>query len=206
MTDLPTVTIIAYDNTDNPERTLKVIQYCRRFFNFADSILVCRRFPHGANDETIYTVHETGYEAAQQFESVTIGDYVITDHALYVSHDGCILNPDKWTNDWLEYDFVGAPWPIEIVYAGCRVGNTAFCLQSRKFMDLCSKCAPIYRNNLASDVFVCQFMRPVFEVGHGIKYAPIDVAAAFSWEINIPEFPDGRPDAFGGHKKNFRMT
>jgi hypothetical protein len=206
MTDLPTVTIIAYDNTDHPERTLKVIQYCRRFFNFADSILVCRVYLKETGGVKMYPVEETGYAAAQQFESVCIGNYVLTDHCLYVSHDGCILNPDKWTNDWLDYDFVGAPWPNEVVFGGYRVGNTAFCLQSRKFMDLCSLCDPIYRNNIASDVFACQFMRPVFEVGHGVKYAPIDVAAAFSWEINIPEYPAGRPDAFGGHKKPFVMT
>jgi hypothetical protein len=33
----------------------------------------------------------------------------------------------------------------------------------------------------------------------GVRYAPVETAADFSWEWNIPEFPNGRPDAFGFH-------
>lgn len=204
--ELPTVTIIAYDNTEDPTRTLQAMHHCQEFFKFAGSILVCGVAPHGLTEnDRIHLVQESGYAAAQQFEAVEIGNFVETDHAFYVSHDGYIRNPDAWNPLWLTYDFIGSPWPPDIVnHPKYRVGNNGFCLQSRKFMDACSESAFLYSNTIPSDVFICQHMRPLFEQTRQMRYAPIEVAADFGWELNIPEFPNGRPDAFGfhgGHEK-----
>jgi hypothetical protein len=57
-------------------------------------------------------------------------------------------------------------------------------------MDACLLTQDVYRNHVPSDVFACQIMKPFFE-GMGIKYAPINVAADFAWELNIPEYPNG---------------
>ena len=51
---------------------------------------------------------------------------------------------------------------------------------------------------LGGDTFTSQHQRPFLE-SVGIKFAPVEVAADFSWESSIEEYPRGRPDAFGFH-------
>src|SRR3990167_11294478 len=38
--------------------------------------------------------------------------YVLTSHALLIHADGYVINPDLWNPDWLQYDYIGAPWPL----------------------------------------------------------------------------------------------
>lgn len=42
-----------------------------------------------------------------------LDSYIETPHVLVVQYDGFILNPDAWTDEFLEYDYVGAPWWYE---------------------------------------------------------------------------------------------
>jgi len=213
MKSLPNVTLISYDNTDDPSRTMKALKHCASLILFAD-VIMC-----GAGEAT-------GYKGAMEWEVFGLNRYVETEFSLCVHHDGFIINPDKWNDDWLQYDFIGAPWPGmpdrrhpgKSDYPG-RVGNTGFCLRSKEFMQhtaalkdlfLSSYGVDQYGQTLGGDTFISQHQRPFLE-SVGMKYAPVEVAADFSWESNIEEFPNGRPDAFGFHsfnlenKKAFRL-
>lgn len=201
---LPTVTLIAYDNTDEPERTLKVMKHCQKHFAFIDSALVCRVVPDHANGSVrLIKTRAEGYQAGQNFEACEMIDHVASDHALFVSHDGFIINPDMWRDEWLDLDFIGAPWPPYVCMDNhrYRVGNTGFCLRSRAFMEISATYRNYFNEGDVSDVWACRSMRRRFE-GQGMRYATVEQAAAFSWEIDIPEYPDGRPDAFGFHNLN----
>jgi hypothetical protein len=198
---LPNVTLFAYDNTINPQKTVKAINRCHEFFDFAETVMICTRYPQN-NVQPIrferVSTNTSGYRGAQVFEAHGIAQHVKTDFCLYVSHDGYVINPEAWTDEWFNYDFIGAPWPPEFCSNGDRVGNSGFCLQSKRFLDMCAAHRTYYPVGTNSDAWQCQTMRKKFE-GLGIKYAPLDIAAAFSWEITVPEFPNGRPDAFGFH-------
>ncbi len=39
-----------------------------------------------------------------------INSYVATPFALVIQYDGFILNPDAWRDEFLDYDYIGAPW------------------------------------------------------------------------------------------------
>ena len=210
MKELPNITLIAYDNSARPEKTLSALQYCASLIKFAEVVFVCQRQPsNGVNGETIRFVPDTGYEAAMDFEVNKVGAHINTPFALFIHHDGYILNADAWNDDWLKYDFIGAPWPLNgnEDHPGCadfpnsRVGNTGFCLKSKKFMSYCQHLGGSFKPSMHGDVFCCQVIRPQLEQ-LGVRFAPINVAAAFAWENNIEEYPKGRPDAFGFH--NFR--
>lgn len=54
-----------------------------------------------------------------------------SDHFLIIHRDGYILRPEKWTDDFLRCDYVGAPWP----HHGGMVGNGGFCLRSRRLAE-----------------------------------------------------------------------
>jgi len=221
MKSLPNVTLISYDNTNDPSRTLKALQYCASLIQFACVIIVCRTYPRALGEVTMHRVDENGYADAMKWEVSGIKHDVYTDFALCIQHDGYILNPDKWNDDWLNYDFIGAPWPREAHpnHPGksnypYRVGNTGFCLKSKRFIQETaglqkdfiekqkSEGSSINWRGLGGDTFYCQYQREALE-RKGMKYAPIEVAADFAWEDNIEEFPNGRPDAFGFHNFDF---
>ena len=193
------ITLVGYDNKD-ANRTAKVLSRQRELFPFEDAILVSRQFPTNGNGKdfsTIITKRE-GYSSAMLFE-LEIGQYVHTEYSLFVSHDGFILNPEMWQDSWLEYDFIGAPWPVEwmgtLVRGRNRVGNTGFCLRSRKFMDACFASIPLY-NGQSGDVFCCQVMYEAF-LDMGIKFAPPEIAAQFASENRCRETVE-KPFGFHG--------
>lgn len=219
MKSLPNVTLISYDNSSHPERTLIALRHCMSLMKFADVVMVTRNMPMGANGEHYVMTKNNGYSFAMIFEIFDIAYYVNTDFALCIHHDGFIINPDAWRDEWLNYDFIGAPWPKnphprhpgKSDYPEFRVGNTGFCLKSKRFIDETYKLAGKFNvamdkknaSGLGGDTFVSQIIRPELEAS-GMKYAPVEVAADFSWEDDIEEFPNGRPDAFGFH--NFGLS
>jgi len=217
MKSLPNVTLISYDNSADPTRTLKALQHCASLIAFADVILCCAVNPSNKGDVFATPVESTGYRGAMEWEVFGLNEYVDTDFALCIHHDGYIINPDMWRNYWLDYDFIGAPWPKNPhpAHPGkadspYRVGNTGICLKSKAFMRETAALRDMFRKSygtdqhgqtLGGDTFTSQHQRPFLE-GLGLKYAPIEVAADFSWESTIEEYPRGRPDAFGFHSFN----
>ena len=75
-----------------------------------------------------------------------LGDYIETDYALLVHPDGGIAEADMWNDKWLEYDFIGSPFPLpsdDFSYRDIngnmqRVGNSVS-LRSKKLLQLPKK-------------------------------------------------------------------
>lgn len=180
MKTLKDVTLIATDGA-NPERTARVMRHCERMFGFAASVLI----------DT-----PKNYQDAMRCEIEELARHVHTSHALFISHDGWIINPQLWNDDWLQYDMIGAPWPAAWGTKH-RVGNTGFCLRSKRFLEATAAAIPLWAGQ-NGDVFTCQVLnRPLTELG--MKYAPVEVAAKFSWEHYIEEGDCGPACSFGFH-------
>lgn len=101
-----------------------------------------------------------------------------TTHVLIIQYDGYVLNWKAWNPEWLQYDYIGAPW---MWYKdGKQVGNGGFSLRSKRLMEIVSKmdipnCHP-------EDDVICRQYREVLEKEHNIKFAPLEVAERFSIE------------------------
>lgn len=123
-------------------------------------------------------------------------DYVQTDFAMLIHADGYVINPSLWNPDWLNYDYIGAPWPLpqddysyktpngELV----RVGNSVS-LRSKKILDLPRQLGlpwKSYYGNTNEDGFLTVHNRDILRA-HGINFAPLDVAKHFSKEHEIDE-------------------
>ncbi len=131
--------------------------------------------------------------------------YIGTDYSLLIHADGYVRNPDCFDWSWLDYDYVGAPWPLptdDFSYrdrSGVlqRVGNSVS-LRSKRLMDLANdkglewKAFHGYTNE---DGFICVNYRHVYEEA-GMKFAPLEVAKYFSKEHEIPENKDIKTFAF----------
>lgn len=123
-------------------------------------------------------------------------NYVQTPFAFLFHADGYPINPDCWRDEWLLYDYIGAPWPLprdNFSYLDDqgrlqRVGNSVS-LRSKKLLD-----APTslnlpwksYYGYTNEDGFLCCHNRSILE-SHGIRYAPLEEAVRFSKEHSIPE-------------------
>lgn len=117
--------------------------------------------------------------------------YISTDYLLMFQNDGYIRNPDAWEDEFLNYDYIGAPWPWP-AYISHPVGNGGFSLRSKRLCQLLGEDQSVPAA-APEDVLICVHLRKALE-GKGIRFAPIDVAARFS-----TEWHSGYTDQFGFH-------
>lgn len=122
--------------------------------------------------------------------------YVDTDYAFLFHGDGYVINPHLWNPDWLNYDYIGAPWPLptdDYSYRTpdrqiIRVGNSVS-LRSKRILTAPTDLGLLWRSyygNTHEDGFLCVHNREILE-RHSIRFAPLEVAAHFSKEHEIPE-------------------
>lgn len=137
-----------------------------------------------------------------------IPKFINTDYYLMIQPDGFIVNPNKWDDAFLEYDYIGAPWPrcLHFSQIGYTVGNGGFTLRSKKLIEA-TKDLIYDENPLMEYGLNCTYVPEDFFYGvryrlllqsRGIKFAPIDLAAKFSIEYNAGETWRVE-DAFGCH-------
>lgn len=99
--------------------------------------------------------------------------YINTDFVLHIQHDGFIIHPELWEDEFLNYDNIGA-----ISCCG-TMGNGGFCIISRRMLEATAKSPFI--DYYPEDVFRCIAHRTYFE-SQGLTYAPMEIAARFSQE------------------------
>ena len=119
---------------------------------------------------------------------------VETDFVLLIQYDGFIINPDSWTDEFLKYDYIGAPWLVADwlidrfeVPANLKgqmiVGNGGFCIRSKKFLEVSNKLYKLGKIPKAQpeDIAMCVWHKDEFE-NEEIKFAPAEIANKFSTE------------------------
>jgi hypothetical protein len=123
--------------------------------------------------------------------------YVETSHCLLIHENGFVVNPQVWNPDWLQYDFIGSPWPYpqdDISYRDeegniVRVGNSVS-IRSKKLLDLAAtrEWKPYYGYYNEDGFITCHNRRWLEK--QGCKFAPLEVAKWFGRELEIPENQD----------------
>lgn len=123
-------------------------------------------------------------------------DYVQTPFAFLFHADGYPIHPEVWDPKWLEYDFIGAPWPLprdnysylDDLGRLQRVGNSVS-LRSKRLLEAPRTLGLPWRSYYGytnEDGFLCCHNRSVLEA-YGIRYAPVTEAAKFSREHWVEE-------------------
>ena len=210
MLNLTNVTLSAIDCV-HPGRTLAVLEYCMRLVDFGSVVLLtdtARWAPQYFEPQLprLKVIHHTektrqDYEHSVHREPVK---FLTTDYLLHVEWDSGLLNCEAWTDEFLKYDYIGAPWPRQEFVgwpksdASNSVGNGGFTLKSKKWCEVIAELslqAGNHPSTMISDVWACRTMRPELE-RRGIKFATENVAARFSCENRIYS------GQFGFHGKN----
>lgn len=156
-----------------------------------------------------------GIDDYSQFVLYELYKFVESDYCLVVQGDGYVIDGSAWSETFLEFDYIGAPWPvksdayIDPFGKNQRVGNGGFSLRSRKLLQVPNhvkipwnvNTGSFYRHmnagSLAEDGNICVHNRHIFEAA-GCKFAPLEVAVQFSKELPIPEYNGAK--TFGFHR------
>jgi hypothetical protein len=136
----------------------------------------------------------------------------VEEHNLIIHSDGFAVNKDAWTDEFLEYDYIGAAWQDG------NVGNGGFCLRSRKLYDALLNMNIGYSTQdyieyindtrmyvghdekfIPEDNVICKIHRQTLETNYNIKFAPLELANRFSVEHYPTEW---KSKSLGFHGKH----
>lgn len=178
---LPDVTLCAVTSI-NHALTVRAMRECLKHCSFADVVLVSG----GALDPSLDAPFRV--EVIPAFEGVDYAPIVCRDLTKYTSSafnllvqfDSYILDAGAWTDRFLDYDYIGAKWPWQP--AERRVGNSGFCLRSKKLLDIMAHYPLPPTGQYVDDTFICHTIRTELEQKHDIKIAPDAIADQFSYE------------------------
>ena len=196
MRNLDNIEIVSV-NCVNPEESVKALLYSTRDITFKAVKLIAHYKPDNlpTNIEFIQIPKQT-HSSMNAFHIYELPKYIEADYMLSIHDDGFITNPHLWREEFLDYDYIGAPWPNEAPWSQInRVGNGGFVLKSKKFLNL-EQTLPY--TNANNDVLVTNTYYDYFKQ-NGCKYAPVEVAMKFSLEGQISECEYNLDNVFGFH-------
>lgn len=180
--NLADVTLVAVTSVALPA-TVQAIRASMAQARFAEVLLLSDKVPKEADDEiSRRPIREL--RSRHDYSSFMLRElaaHIRTSHALCIQWDGYVLDGAAWEQTFLDYDYIGAPWPH--FDDGRSVGNGGFSLRSRRLLDACAA-LPLDGDEL-EDVVICRLCRPQLEA-EGIRFAPEETARRFSYERLAP--------------------
>jgi hypothetical protein len=193
MISLPSVTLACIDCIDT-RRAESAIENCKNGIDFGEIKLLTSletSSPHVIKIDPVLNWFE--YSAFILFR---LNEFITTDHVLICQYDGYILNPSLWDNDFLKYDYIGAPVKWHDIH---RVGNGGFSLRSKKLLEYLAKYPKIYPL-IIEDYSICVERRAELE-HNGFVFAPMDIAKKFSCDVGFKDCPEEHDiyNTFGFH-------
>ena len=198
MLDLRNITLININGVD-PDIGVKALKYSSENITFGKMVLVSHIKPDNITDDIEFIESEKfDRKSIEMFYFKELNNIIDTEFMLSIQPDGFVIHAENWTDKFLEYDYIGAPWPALPWNRKNRVGNGGFVLISKKFLrHLPTLAIPPQRNNdgIVTNVYYQYF------INNGCKYAPLELAARFSLEHPIPEVPYDLSKCFGYHGK-----
>ncbi len=204
---LPKVTLVAMTSV-NVYETVKAMKYSMRSIEFGDAVFVSDKKPWYLPKDIRFskTGRLDGIDAFNYKMVYELKDHINTEFCLVVHADGFVIHPELWRDEFLDYDYIGAPWPLptnDYAYRDSkgeisRVGNSVS-IRSKRLLDYPSehqlKWEKGYDDFYNEDIFLCCIHKNEMEE-HGLKWAPLDVAVKFGREHMIPENAGVEPFSF----------
>lgn len=166
---LPNVTLFGIDSHDKDGIT-RAASISQRDIDFgAVKVITDDLFTKGGNSE----VRRMDYS---KFMLKELTKHFDTSHVLTIHADGYVVNWKAWSDEFLQYDYIGGVWDW---YKDNQVGNGGLSLRSKKLCDILSEYELEHYH--PEDHHICRTYRKALEQ-LGIKFAPVEVAKRFSRE------------------------
>ena len=145
MKKLPTITLLGIDCV-NVERLRKALDISCERIEFG-AVKLLTSLP--TNDMRKISIDHIGsIEEYSKFCIKNLIEYVDTDYVLVIQYDGFVLNANAWLDDFFNYDYCGAVWPVgpwfgddfpKELFGTEVVGNGGFSLRSKELLETCSR-------------------------------------------------------------------
>lgn len=197
------LTIVCIDTRrDEAPRVLRTLEHCSRLLPSKEVIFFTNEYINSSNIKVVSNIQGMNNNRMYDFFILSqLVNYITTSHYLIVQTDGYILNSEAWSDIFLSYDYIGAPWrhhpyhewpPHTNVSPANSVGNGGFSLRSRKlgsmvrdiFCKLSKKPGFTEPFWYPEDCFICRDLRSGLEK-NGIVFAPEELARKFSCENTL---------------------
>lgn len=173
MIKLDNVSLVCVGST-KIEESLKAIEICKNFCKF-------NTIKYLTDANTPYTIKIPRIKSIREYDTFIVTQlpkFIDSDYLLSIHWDGFIINPEAWTYDFFDYDYIGAPW----TWFDHICGNGGFCLKSKKFLETQKL---IFDEEYVAphqdDLILSKDYRQVF-IDYGCDYAPSNVGYQFSTE------------------------
>lgn len=159
------------------------MQRCLADVRFGEALLFTRR-DYACPDPRVQVRVVEGVNSRNDYSRFMIrelGSHLSSDHALIVQWDSFIVDTTAWDPAFLDYDYIGAPWPGKTQ----PVGNGGFSLRSRKLLTALqdSDITEIFPEDQA----ICEHYHKLLSQRYGIRFAPLEVARRFAFELEAPQ-------------------
>ena len=194
------VTLICVDGVD-PNLSYKSLLFSNREIGFDNIKLLSFELPDGyKNDVQFIQIPKMSWGEYNDFIARKLIDFIDTPYCLLVQTDGVVINSNLWLDEFFDYDYIGAPWPDEVVWQNLqnqktrdsfianggksRIGNGGFSLRSKKFLAESSKYESC--EGYGEDTYLCNIHYQDM-ISNGIKFPSVDLACKFSIENPIRE-------------------
>jgi len=215
---LNNVTLLAVSsvNIDLVQDALKISSY---EIDFASIKLLYTSEPKIKFPEIEYIhIPEMNLDGYSKFIVEDLNKYFNTTHCLIVQSDSFIVNPNEWNDDFLNFDYIGAPWTksvspkknLNIELLNNRVGNGGFSLRSKKLALVCKELnfsdLKLKFSISNEDIIICHYLYDYMKKNN-IKFAPINLASNFSMEDEKTNNQYGYDinKVFGFHGKHLQV-
>jgi hypothetical protein len=182
---LKDLTIVAVDSL-NYEATAMALDKTREIFPDAKVITFSDKnfYP----DSTFYQTSKFDAKEHSRICLHEVGDRLETNYVMFIQYDGFPTNKDCWSDEFLKYDFIGAPVRMDtdsfvVNYDNFFVGNGGFSLRTKRLMMLTKNIEQQFVDGDDSfwleDMLICHKNRSWLE-DMGITFAPLELAQQFS--------------------------
>jgi len=116
--------------------------------------------------------------------------HIELDYVLITQHDAWVLDAGAWSEEFLNYDYIGSPW---LYTDGRNVGNGGFSLRSKLLQNILGHDLEIEITS-PEDEIIGRLYRTYLEKKYGMKFPSDSVADTFSFELREP-----KNNTFGFH-------
>ena len=176
---LNNVSLVIIDDVD-VNRVLDVLDVCNYYIDFYDIFYFTSLDVKNEYVKRIdYKIDDLYKYSNFLLKDVT--QYIKSEYILVVQWDGFVLNPSAWNHNFLNYDYIGAPWKLDHRI----VGNGGFSLRSFKLIDILSNLLHNIEIKNGEDFIICGQMREILENRFKIKFPSIELAKTFSVEDDM---------------------
>ena len=195
-------TLFVVDCVDS-RLAVKALEISSKHIKFKEVILFSHEEPFNFNNKfTFIKIPKiNNLDEYNKFILYKLPNFIKTDFAFCVHRDGFITSPELWNDDFIKYDYIGAPWikdahfiPQNLRVGNYRIGNGGVSIRSKKLMDFMQNIKTIENE----DTEICIYNRDKL-IKNGFTFAPLALAAKFSMEKKCEDLDHTIENTFAFH-------